>query len=177
MICQHRTIPERDNNFDLLSQQNNMVKLWFSTYKYIYKKKKNVFTLWINLAWHQAIAKLCYNLVFQKRSAPFDASFFLTPTWNLLSRPIFKRSTDYQPFEESSPQNLKHLSSPCAFVNINHFGAVALLNSVMGLQTNTRKGYFFRIYTWIFFIKQHHQNLWVKSFTYWSKITGPGHSF
>jgi len=75
MIWQHRTIPERNKNFDLLSQQNSMVKLMY------FYLQKTVFTLlWINLTWNQAIAEFYYNLVFQKHPAPFNDSFFLTPT-------------------------------------------------------------------------------------------------
>lgn len=61
MTWQHKMILEI-NNFDLFSQQNNMVILmYFLLQIYI----KNVFTLLQrNLTWHQTAAKLRYNFIF-----------------------------------------------------------------------------------------------------------------
>lgn len=62
MTGQHRMIVEI-NNFDLFSQQNNMVKL---IYFLLQTCIKNVFTLLqMNLTWHQTAAKLHYNFIFQ----------------------------------------------------------------------------------------------------------------
>lgn len=113
--------------------------------------------LWINLTWYQATAKLSYNLIFQKHPAHLGASF-----WHQLES-FLKGLFSIGVLVTSNPQNGKHVSSPRAFVNISHFGAVTLLNSVVGLQTKTTKGDVFRIYTWNFLIRQQYQDIWVKS--------------